>query len=233
MGNVEEIEKRLGYVFKNKELIALAFTHRSYFNEHRERTAGHNERVEFLGDSVLGLIVSSYLYEHLPDHPEGHLSHLKAYLVGADMCITYMQKWGVEEFLLLGRGESANIGRGRERIVADLFESLMGAIYLDGGLECAKDCFLNSFSSFLDQEVAEPMRNWKADLQDYSQKKFQKPPAYEVLKEEGPAHDKVFLVAALIDGVEVGKGEGASKKEAEQEAAKDALKNIESEAESG
>lgn len=229
MEKVEDVEERLGYVFSDKELLCLAFTHRSFYNEHQESMAGHNERLEFLGDSVLGLIVSSYLYEHLPEEAEGHLSHLRAHLVGADMCVEYMKQWELEEFLLLGRGEATNVGRGRERIIADLFEALIGALYLDGGLDAAQGCFLTYFSPLIDQVMKEPSRNWKADLQDYAQKRFQKPPDYVVLEETGPPHSRTFVVAAVVDGFERGEGKGPSKKEAEVAAARDALKKIEEE----
>lgn len=225
--NSEEVEKRLGYVFLDKELLVLAFTHRSYFNENQGSVMGHNERLEFLGDSVLGLIVSGYLYENLPQESEGHLSHLRAHLVGAEMCIEYLKIWDVEGFLLLGKGEAGNVGRGRDRIVADLFEALIGAIYIDGGIDAARQCFLDHFSQVIDHEMKTPSRNWKADLQDYAQKRYQKPPDYVVTKESGPPHSRTFVVAAVIDGTIWGEGTGASKKEAEQEAAEDALRKIE------
>ncbi|NGX60230.1 MAG: Ribonuclease 3 [Chlamydiae bacterium] len=225
--NITEIESRLGYVFSNKDLLTLAFTHRSYFNENREEVEGHNERLEFLGDSVLGLIISGYLYTHLPTQSEGHLSHLRSYLVGAESCVIYMRQLQLEEFLLLGKGELTNVGRGRERILADLFEAIIGAIYLDKGLEAAEEFILSHFTSLIDDVIKEPLRNWKAELQDYSQKKFQKPPDYEVIEEKGPPHSKIFFISVQIGGVEMGQGEGASKKQAEQEAAEDALRRIE------
>lgn len=227
--DLHEIESRLGYTFQNKELLALAFTHRSYFNEHREEAAGHNERLEFLGDSVLGLVISSYLYTQMPAEPEGHLSHLRAHLVGAEGCVRYTNELKLEEFLLLGKGESVNIGRGRDRILADLFEAIVGAIYLDGGLDAAKDFILLHFLNVIDEAMKTPLRNWKAELQDYSQKKFQKPPDYVVLEEKGPPHSRIFVISAQIDDVEMGQGEGASKKLAEQAAAEDALRHMEKE----
>lgn len=230
---MEHIEKRLGYVFHNKELLFLAFTHRSFFNENRSEVKDHNERLEFLGDSVLGLILSEYLYKHLPSQSEGHLSHLRAHLVGAESCASYTHFLHLEEFLLLGRGESINVGRGRERILADLFEAVIGAIFLDGGLLVAEKFFLSHFSEMLDTAMQKPLRNWKAELQDYSQKKYQKPPDYEVLEEKGPAHNKTFFISVHIGGEEIGQGEGASKKLAEQAAAEDALRHIEKGEENG
>ena len=217
------IEDRLGYVFSNKQLLVLAFVHRSFFNEHRDLIDEHNERLEFLGDSVLGLIISDYLYEYLPLHAEGHLSHLRSHLVEASSCVAYVQKLSLAEYVLLGKGERMNDGRGRESILADLFEALIGAIYLDGGLEEAKRFFFRHFYEDVEKALSAPLRNWKAELQDYSQKKHQKPPVYKVLKETGPDHSKIFHVIACIDDQEVGRGEGSSKKQAEQAAAEDAL----------
>lgn len=224
MKNASAIEKKLGYVFKDKKLLILAFIHRSFYNEHRDKVQEHNERLEFLGDSVLGLIVSDYLYHHLPFQAEGELSQLRAQLVEASACAHFLQQLGIAQFVLLGKGERMNEGRGRETILADLFEALIGAVYIDGGIESARRMFWGHFSKEIEKILKEPVHNWKAELQDYSQKRYQKPPVYKVEKEAGPDHSKMFHVAAYIDGREVGKGRGASKKEAEQAAAKDALK---------
>lgn len=221
--HLSEAEDRLGYHFKNKQLLAQAFIHRSYYNEHRDHIHEHNERLEFLGDSILGLLISDYLYLHLPTETEGELSRLRAHLVEASSCAKYLSKLGLAPFVLLGRGERMNEGRGRETILADLFEALIGAIYLDGGMAEAKRLFWLHFEQEIQNILAHPARNWKAELQDYSQKKYQKPPVYKVISETGPDHSKVFLVAAVLDNAEVGQGTGSSKKEAEQAAAQDAL----------
>lgn len=220
------IEERIKYAFFDKNLLKLAFVHRSFFNEHRDVVEQHNERLEFLGDSVLGLLVSNYLYAKLPVEPEGHLSHLRSQIVEAGSCVQFLQKLNIAEFVLLGRGESMNDGRGRETILADLFEALIGAIYLDGGMQEVEIFFFGHFEQEMQDHLKMPMRNWKAELQDYSQKKYQKPPTYKVIKETGPDHSKVFLVAALIDEQEVGEGKGASKKEATQAAAENALRKL-------
>ncbi len=229
----QEVEATLGFHFSNRKLLVLAFIHRSFFNENRSVVEGHNERLEFLGDAVLGLIVSDYLYTHLPMESEGHLSHLRAHLVGAEFCVQYMQELKLDHFLLLGKGEAVNVGKGRERILADLFEAIIGAIYLDGGLEAAKGFILNHFAKHFDQMIENPLRNWKAELQDYSQKKFQKPPEYQVLEESGPPHERTFIVAVYIEKEESGRGEGTSKKQAEQTAAEDALRGIEKDEQGG
>ena len=219
----EEIEKKIGYVFKDKKLFTLAFIHRSFFNEHRDQIDHHNERLEFLGDSILGLMISDYLYSQLPKEPEGQLSHLRSQIVEAGSCARFAHQIGIAQYVLLGRGEKMNDGKGRDTIVADLFEALVGAIYLDGGLEEAKRFFFGHFEDELIIHLSKPIRNWKAELQDYSQKKYQKPPIYKVLKAVGPDHGKVFHVVAYIDEHEVGQGSGSSKKEAEQSAAENAL----------
>jgi ribonuclease III len=220
------IEERIQYTFFDKNLLKLAFVHRSFFNEHRDIVEQHNERLEFLGDSVFGLLVSDYLYSKLPIETEGHLSHLRSQIVEASSCAQMIQKLHIAEFVLLGRGESMNDGRGRETILSDLFEALIGAIYLDGGLEEVNKFFLRHFEDQMMAHLSMPMRNWKAELQDYSQKKYQKPPTYKVVKETGPDHSKIFHVHALIEEQEVGQGTGSSKKEAAQNAAEDALRKL-------
>jgi len=227
MAHISAIEKQLGYVFQEKKLLCQAFTHRSYFNEHRDSCEEHNERLEFLGDSVLGLLVSDYLYHHLPLQAEGVLSRLRAHLVEASCCVKFLHHLELTSFVLLGRGEQMNAGRGRETIFADLFEAIIGAIYLDGGMAEASKFFWSHFEEMIKNILAHPARNWKAELQDYSQKKYQKPPVYTVLREEGPDHSKSFCVVVQLEGQEAGQGVGASKKEAEQEAAKDALEKLE------
>lgn len=224
---LQEIEARIEYVFKNKDLLVLAFTHRSYYNEHRKEVTDHNERLEFLGDSVLGLIISDYLYLLLPSYPEGQLSHLRSQLVEAGSCAQFLWRLHLSDYVLLGKGERMNEGRGRETILADLFEALIGAIYLDGGLEAARRFFFAHFEGHVKEAVEKPIRNWKAELQDYSQKKFQTTPSYRVVKETGSDHCKVFHVEALIEDKVVGEGIGSSKKEAEQAAAHVAMQLLE------
>lgn len=224
--HLSEVEDRLGYQFKNKKLLAQAFIHRSFYNEHRDQMLEHNERLEFLGDSILGLLISDYLYHHLPTQAEGELSRLRAHLVEAGSCARFLLKLGLASFVLLGKGEKMNEGRGRETILADLFEALIGAIYIDAGITEAKRLFWMHFEQEIQGILEHPARNWKAELQDYSQKKYQKPPVYKVISETGPDHSKIFLVAAMLDDVEVGQGKGSSKKEAEQAAAEDAISRL-------
>jgi ribonuclease-3 len=225
--NVEEIEEKLGYVFGNKDILINSLIHRSYVNEHREGVLTHNERVEFLGDSVLGLVVADYLYHRLPSHPEGVLSQLRSKLVDAATCAKYLQKLGLQDYILLGRGEKMTEGRNKVSILADAFEAVVGAIYLDGGLAVTKSFLLCHFEEEANGAIGSPPRNFKAELQDYSQKKFQKVPLYKIGGETGPDHSKLFHVIVYLDEKEAGIGIGSSKKEAEQRAAFDALSKLE------
>ena len=220
-----EIESKIGYTFKDSSYLALAFVHRSFVNENRDVTE-HNERLEFLGDSILGLLIAEYLYRYLPTTPEGELSYLRSRLVEAGSCFKYVQKLNVEELLLLGKGERKNDGRGRESILADLFEAIIGAIYLDGGLGAARQFIFKNFTPEIDSILKTPVRNWKAQLQDYCQKKYHHTPLYKVVSESGPDHSKTFNISVIINNQEQGHGEGPSKKEAQQAAAKNALEKI-------
>lgn len=220
------IEEKLNYSFTDKQLLILAFVHRSFFNENKSLISQNNERLEFLGDSVLGLIVSDHLYADLPQEAEGHLSHLRAHIVEAGSCSQLLNQLDVAQYILLGKGERLNDGRGRDTILADLFEALIGAIYLDGGLPAAKQFFFDHYSAKITQYLTQPQRNWKAELQDYSQKKHQKPPLYRIVKELGPDHSKTFQVIVSVGDVDIAEGEGASKKEAEQAAAQNALNKL-------
>ena len=217
------IETQIHYTFKDKHSIALAFIHRSFTNEHRNVIDHHNERLEFLGDAILGLVISDFLYSYCPDHPEGELSYLRSRLVEASACTLYLQKIDLERFLVVGKGESMNEGKGRETILADLFEAIIGAIYLDGGIEAARHFFFDHFKDVVLSIIEQPHRNWKAELQEYCQKKYQKPPEYHVFKEKGPDHLKTFYVQAHLGQKEFGNGKGSSKKKAEQSAAENAV----------
>jgi ribonuclease-3 len=224
--NILSVEERLGYIFENKEYLILALIHRSFVNEYKLVPLQHNERLEFLGDSVLGLILADYLYHRLPSYPEGLLSQLRSRLVDASSCAHYLQKLALAEFILLGRGEKITEGQAKLSIQADVFEAIIGAIYLDGGLSVVKSFFICHFEEEISQAIGSPPRNYKADLQDYSQKKYQKTPLYKVVQETGPDHSKIFHVMVLLDDKEAGIGVGASKKEAEQRAAFVAMSKI-------
>ena len=223
---VPSLEKRIGYHFKDRKLLLMAFTHPSFANENKSLVQEHNERLEFLGDSVLGMIIAGYLYTDLTKTADGILSALRSKNVEGTSCILFAEKLGLLEYLMLGKGERRNGSRGRGSIMADLFEALMGAIYLDGGLEASSHFFFTHFSEELDSLIREPQGNWKAELQDYCQKNYQEMPLYKVASESGPDHSKRFEVTVIVQGGEKGKGQGSSKKEAQQNAAKQALEKL-------
>ncbi|MBU6383980.1 MAG: ribonuclease III [Verrucomicrobia bacterium] len=217
------IEEKLGYAFENKSHLIQSLIHRSFINEYREGPLQHNERLEFLGDSVLGLIVADFLYHRLPAYPEGQLSQLRSKLVDAPACAQYLQKLGLTASILLGKGEAMSASKAKTSIFADVFEALLGAIYLDGGLGTAKSFMMFHFETEFEATIGSPPRNYKAELQDLSQREFQKIPTYKVVEESGPDHAKVFHVMVFLNDAEAGMGTGSSKKEAEQRAAFDAL----------
>ncbi len=225
---IPQVESIIGYSFQDKSLLSCAFIHCSFYHEHRDQLESHNERLEFLGDTVLGLFIAEHLYLSFSLYTEGELSRLRSHLVGASCCAKFSAKLGIDAFVLLGKGEKLNQGKGRESILADLFEALLAAIYLDGGVEEAKKFFWSHFKEEVDKITASPIENWKAELQEYSQKKYQKAPLYKVFLEEGPDHKKDFSVAVYLNEREMGKGVGASKKSAEQAAAYDALIHLSS-----
>ncbi len=223
----EQIEEKLGYLFSNKELLFQALTHRSYVNEHREVGIAHNERLEFLGDSVLGLVVADYLFHRLPEHPEGQLSQLRSRLVEAASCAKYFQKLDLGPHMLLGRGEQMNEGRNKTSIAADAFEAVVGAVFIDGGFVSAKSFLICHIEEEIAETIGAPPRNFKAELQDYTQKKHQAAPIYRVTSESGPDHAKQFHLVVYVQDKEAGTGVGRTKKEAEQRAAFDALSKLE------
>ncbi len=225
--NIHQLEDRIGAVFENKDLLLLAFVHRSFVNEHRDQIDQHNERLEFLGDSVLGLAMADHLYRRLPDHQEGQLSQLRSRLVDAASCAKYLLKLDLGSFILLGKGERLSIGSTKSSILSDVFEALIGALYLDGGISSVRSFIAAHFDEEVEEAIGTPSHNYKAELQDYSQKRFQKPPSYRVVEEGGPDHAKTFHVVVSIGEGDLGKGSGSSKKEAEQAAAYDALGKIE------
>lgn len=221
-----EIEQKLSYIFKNKELLYLAFVHRSFVNENKKVVSIHNERLEFLGDAVLNLVISEYLYNRYPLASEGKLSFYRSQIVDSNSCASYVQKLGIKGFILLGRGEKQTEDRGRTTILGDLFEAIVGAIFLDKNLDEAKNFILKNFEGCINEFLLSPSRNYKAELQTYCQKKYSAQPLYEVISESGPEHSKTFVVEAKINDISLGKGQGSSKKEAEQDAAKNALENL-------
>ncbi|MSU74019.1 ribonuclease III [Candidatus Kaiserbacteria bacterium] len=217
-------EQKIGHVFHNKGLIESAFTHRSYLNENRAVGREHNERLEFLGDAVLELVVTEFLYAKYPEKPEGDLTAYRAALVNTQSIADAATKLGMNEFLLLSRGESRDTGRARQIILANAFEALIGALYLDSGYIVARDFIDSQLFHKTDEVVAKRLwQDAKSKLQEISQELLSLTPTYEVINQSGPDHDKKFVVSANLGSERVANGEGKSKQEAEQAAAEKAL----------
>jgi len=205
------VEKKINITFQNKDLLLLSFVHRSYVNENKKIINDHNERLEFLGDTTLNLIVSDYLYNTLTSYSEGKLSHIRSRLVDASSCAEYYKILGLNEFVLLGRGEKAQT-RGKITIFSDAFEALIGAIYLDKGFLVVKKFIIKNFENYFQSVTINPEMDYKGKLQEFSQRTYQTPPVYIVLKEEGPEHLKIFHVVVKINDDEIGFGYGKFKK---------------------
>jgi ribonuclease-3 len=217
-------EKNIGITFKDKNLLKQAFTHRSYLNEHKDSELVHNERLEFLGDAVLELIVTEHLYEKYPDSNEGELTSFRSALVNAVTMSDAASKIGMNDYLLLSKGEAKDTGRARQIILANTIEALIGAIFLDQGYEMAK-YFISRYIFNLIEKIVEE-KTWldaKSKFQEQAQENESVTPAYKTLKEEGPDHDKQFTVGVFLGKEKIAEGTGKSKQEAEQEAAKNAL----------
>lgn len=224
MKELKEIEKELNLSFKNKDLLKNAFIHRSYLNEHTEEPLGNNERLEFLGDSVLSFIVSEHLYHTYPKNPEGDLTNFRASIVNARTLAKISQSLDLGEYLFLSKGEEATGGRTRQYLLANTFEALLGAIYLDLGLEKSHDFVHKYLIPSLDEIVEKELyKDFKSKFQESAQEKMGVTPNYKVLREEGPDHEKLFTIGVYLAEEMVSTGEGRSKQEAEQEAAKQAL----------
>lgn len=223
---MEELEKKLNYAFSDRTLLETALSHSSYANEHKGRGAVCNERLEFLGDSVLGQVVASYLYLSYPEMPEGRMTRLRAELVCEQSLYEVARKLDLGRYIRLGKGEENSGGRQRESILADAVEALIAAMYLDGGLEVAR--------AFIDRYIlagaatggSRSSSDWKTALQELVQRKPGRSLVYEPVSESGPDHNKTFNVRVLLDGREIGSGSGRTKKEAEQNAAKSGLEEL-------
>ena len=221
---VSQLETKIGLVFKNKDLLLQALTHRSYINENPKWHLDHNERLEFLGDAVLELVVTEYLYKNYPN-PEGEMTNWRASLVNANMLAKLSSEFDLNDFILLSRGESKDTGRARQYILANAYEAVIGAIYLDSGYESAKG-FINKYvlKELADIIENKTYRDAKSLFQERAQEKVGITPTYEVLEEWGPDHARNFKVGVFIEKEMAGQGEGPSKQEAQQVAAEDALK---------
>jgi len=225
MKDFSQLEKKLNLKFKNKNLLIQAFAHRSYLNENPDFKLPHNERLEFLGDAVLEQVVTEYLYKKYPQKPEGELTSWRASLVNAKMLLKIAQKLRFNDFLLLSQGEEKEEGRARQYILADVFEAFIGALYLDQGLNFCKDFIKKHLIKELPNIIEKGLfRDAKSCFQEEAQEKRGITPTYNVLEERGPDHVRHFVVGVFLDKKLIARGEGSSKQEAEEEAAKEALK---------
>jgi len=221
---LDELENTMEFVFKNKDLLKTSLTHRSYLNEHRDHGLPHNERLEFLGDAVLELAVTGYLYEHFPN-PEGELTNLRSALVNYKMLSEIAKNLNIEKFLLLSRGESKDQGRARAVILANAIEAVIGAMYLDSGFDKTHRFIQNHVLKLLPGIIENGSYiDPKSRLQELIQEKSGITPTYRVISESGPDHNKIFIMGVFVGENEVGKGTGPSKQEAELVAAEEALK---------
>ena len=224
---LEEVQNKLDYRFKSSALLEEALTHSSYANEHRSVKVKDNERLEFLGDAILDLIISEYLFIKHPEMPEGDLSKIRASIVCEASLAKVAKHLGLGEYILLGKGEEMTGGRERASIMADGFEALTGALFLDGGFDGAKAFLTKTLINEVEQvaSLEDLYTDYKTLLQECIQKLSSEPIHYEVVGEEGPDHDKYFFVEVYHETKCLGRGKGKSKKEAEQDAAKKALNN--------
>jgi len=224
MDKISKLEKKIGIVFNNKDLLQQALVHRSYLNENPDFSLKDNERLEFLGDAVLEMVVTERLYQNYPN-PEGDLTNWRAALVNAKMLSEKADRLGVNEYLLLSRGEAKDEGRARQYILANTFEALVGAIFLDQGYEKASQFIKKEILKELPQIIKQKLyQDPKSLFQEKSQDRFGQTPVYEVTKEWGPDHAKQFMVGLYLDQKLIAKGQGASKQEAQEKAADAALK---------
>lgn len=228
MNKIKEFEEIIGYRFSDESLIINALTHSSYSHENRHKPIVFNERLEFLGDSVLSLVVSRYLFENYPQLPEGDLSKVRAAVVCEHSLWLCAQNIELGSFLRLGHGEEISGGRTRVSILADAFEAVIAAIYLDSGLDTVREWVLGQLYETIVAAVnGKRFKDFKTTLQEIVQATSTKTITYEVVGESGPDHNKSFFVHVLLDGEKFGEGEGNSKKRAEQAAAQDALAKLE------
>lgn len=222
-----EFESIIGYSFKDKGILSLALTHSSYANEHKLGKFEYNERLEFLGDAVLEFFVSSYIYEKYPELPEGELTKLRASVVCEGSLAKKAHDIHLGDYLFLGKGEELTGGRNRESILADAFEAVIGAVLIDGGIDCAQKYVMGLMQNVIDSvRDSFMLMDYKTRLQEEIQKSSKEPVCYAIVKETGPDHGKLFEAEVSHHGQKLGSGFGKSKKEAEQNAAKNALNNM-------
>ena len=225
---LDELQKMIDYEFKDLTLLNISLCHSSYANENKKKGIISNERLEFLGDVVIDLVVSDYLYRRFSKYPEGDLTKIRASIVCEPSLAFAARKIKLGDYLLLGKGEESTGGRERDSILSDAFEALAAAIYLDGGYNTVKDILIKNFEQDMINAISKGdlFTDYKTELQELLQKKTKAKIKYNVAKEEGPDHDKRFFIDVIVENKVIGKGMGKNKKEAEQDAAKNALKKL-------
>jgi ribonuclease-3 len=227
VSNLKELEKTIDYHFKDNDKLQLALTHSSYANEKKSEGLVSNERIEFLGDSVLNIITSDYIYKNHPELPEGEMTKTRAAIVCESSLKKCAEKINLGDYLFLGKGEENTGGRKRTSILSDAFEALIGAIYLDGGLENAgKFIFKSMEDIYLNIKSKDVFKDYKTQFQEIIQKQSEQHISYCIVEEKGPDHNKVFTAQLSVGDVPYGIGRGRTKKEAEQNAAEAALKKM-------
>lgn len=227
INDLENFEKEIQYNFKNKTNLILALTHSSYANEFKSEKLSSNERLEFLGDSVLSVVISENIYKNYSHLTEGEMTKFRANVVCESSLENCANNLNIGQFLLLGKGEEITGGRTRTSILSDAMEALIGAIYIDGGFESAKNFVLNQMKKYVDDSIkGEIFMDYKTQLQEIIQKSNDQKVTYEIIDEKGPDHSKIFVSQVKLDDEVIGVGKGRTKKEAEQMAAKTSLKKI-------
>lgn len=225
MTDFSSFEEKIHTIFQDKDLLTQAFIHRSYINENPKSPISHNERLEFLGDAVLELVVTDYLYKKYPGSPEGELTAYRSALVNANIISDVASELAMNDYLLLSKGEAKDIGKARQYILANTYEAVAGAIYLDQGYEQARVFIHDSLLDKTDEIVSKKLwRDSKSLVQEKAQEYVAITPAYKVLHESGPDHDKHFTVGLFLRDELIAEGKGKSKQEAEQKAAQEALR---------
>ncbi|OXS78520.1 ribonuclease III [Domibacillus enclensis] len=222
----KEFQEKMGVRFQNESLLKQAFTHSSYVNEHRRKPYEDNERLEFLGDAVLELTVSQFLYKTYPVMSEGELTKLRAAVVCEPSLVTFANELQFGKLILLGKGEEMTGGRLRPALLADVFEAYIGALYLDQGMEAVLPFLENAVFPKISAGAFSHVMDFKSQLQEYVQRELKGAPSYRILEEKGPAHNKEFITEVSLNGAVLGTGSGRSKKEAEQFAARMALEHV-------
>lgn len=222
--DLDQLQKLLNVTFSDTKVLLSAVTHRSYLNEHREATWDHNERLEFLGDAVLELVITDFLFAKYPEKPEGELTAIRAALVNTVSLAAAAEKLGVNDFLLMSKGEAKDVGRARQYILANSFEACIGAIYIDQGYETAKSFIGDRLFGKTEEIVRKRLwQDAKSRFQELAQEHASITPTYETVGQSGPDHDRVFTVGVFLRQEKVAEGSGRSKQEAEQQAAERAI----------